>query len=277
MSKRFMMENGEWKMENEWRSVEERAIGSVTASFVEGSKSILADDLVGVYLHGSAAMGCFNAKKSDVDLIVVVERDVSDEVKRAFMDMAVALNARAPEKGIEFSVVTRDVCRPFVYPTPFILHFSVAHLKWYSADPADYVKRMNGTDIDLAAHFTVIRARGMCLYGEAIDDVFGEVDPEYYIDSIWNDVKDAGAEIATNPTYVILNLCRVLAYLENRLVLSKKEGGAWGLESLPERYRGVIQTAICDYTSDAQSEWDDACAREFAAVMTGRIKTLLQR
>ena len=253
------------------------AIADITHPFVEGSKAILGDNLVGVYLHGSAAMGCFNAKKSDVDLIVVVERDVSDEVKRAFMDMAVALNARAPEKGIEFSVVTRDVCRPFVYPTPFILHFSVAHLKWYSADPADYVKRMNGTDIDLAAHFTVIRARGMCLYGEAIDDVFGEVDPEYYIDSIWNDVKDAGAEIATNPTYVILNLCRVLAYLENRLVLSKKEGGAWGLETLPERYRGVIQTALGDYTSDAQTAWDDACAREFAAVMIGRIKTLLQR
>ena len=264
-------------MENEWECGEGRVIGGVTASFVEGSRAILGDNLVGIYLHGSAAMGCFNAKKSDVDLIAVVNHDMSEDVRRAYMDMAVALNARAPEKGIEFSVVARDVCKPFVYPTPFLLHFSVAHLQWYETDPGDYVKRMNGTDIDLAAHFTVIRARGMCLYGEAIDDVFGEVDPEYYIDSIWNDVKDAGAEIATNPTYIILNLCRVLAYLENRLVLSKKEGGAWGLETLPERYRGVVQTALGDYTSDAQTEWDDACAREFAAVMTGRIKTLLQR
>ena len=252
------------------------AIADITHPFVEGSKAILGDDLVGVYLHGSAAMGCFNAKKSDVDLIVVVERDISDEVKRAFMDMAVALNARAPEKGIEFSVVTRDVCRPFVYPTPFILHFSVAYLKWYNADPADYVKRMNGTDIDLAAHFTVIRARGMCLYGEAIDDVFGEVDSGYYVDSIWNDVKDAEAEIATNPTYVILNLCRVLAYLEDGSILSKREGGAWGLKNLPERVRGVVQTALDDYTSDAQVIMNDACAREFAAYMIGRIKALKQ-
>ena len=264
-------------MENEWRSVAERVIGSVVTPFVEGSRAILGNDLVGVYLHGSAAMGCFNAKKSDVDLIVVVERDIPDAVKREIMDMAVALNARAPQKGIEFSVVRRDVCRPFVYPTPFVLHFSVAHLNWYKVDPEDYVRKMNGTDVDLAAHFTVIRNRGICLYGEAIEDVFGEVDSKYYIDSIWNDVKDAETEIVTNPTYVALNLCRVLAFMENGLVLSKKEGGTWGLKNLPEQYHGMVQQALDDYTSDAPVIWNEACARDFAVNMIERIGTLIKR
>ena len=34
---------------------------------------------------------------------------------------------------------------------------------------------MIGADKDLAAHFTVIRARGRCLCGLPIDEVFGEV------------------------------------------------------------------------------------------------------
>jgi len=39
-------------------------------SFVERNKEILEDSLVGIYLHGSAAMGCFNPAKSDIDLLV---------------------------------------------------------------------------------------------------------------------------------------------------------------------------------------------------------------
>lgn len=33
--------------------------------FVNQSQSILQDNLVGIYLHGSAVMGCFNPAKSD--------------------------------------------------------------------------------------------------------------------------------------------------------------------------------------------------------------------
>ena len=41
-------------------------------AFVKGSREILGDELCGVYLHGSAVMGCFSPAKSDIDLIVVV-------------------------------------------------------------------------------------------------------------------------------------------------------------------------------------------------------------
>ena len=51
----------------------------ITESFVRRSREILGENLVGIYLHGSAAMGCFNDKKSDIDLLVVVKGEVSDE------------------------------------------------------------------------------------------------------------------------------------------------------------------------------------------------------
>lgn len=244
----------------------------VTGAFVGRSRAILGDNLTGIYLHGSAVMGCFNAIKSDIDLIAVVDGPLPGAVKRAYMDMVVALNADAPQKGIEMSVVRREVCKPFVYPTPFELHFSVAHLEWYRADPEDYVRRMNGVDPDLAAHFTVLRARGARLCGADIEDVFGPVDRGYYVDSILRDVEGAEADIAANPTYVALNLCRVAAYLEEGLVLSKREGGEWGLEHVPPRYRGVIEKALDDYASTRLGPWEDPLAREYAAYMLNRVR-----
>ena len=205
----------------------------ITESFVRRSREILGENLVGIYLHGSAAMGCFNDKKSDIDLLVVVKGEVSDEDKLRYMDMVVELNALAPEKGIEFSMVRREVCRPFVYPTPFELHFSNAHLAWYERNPREYVLKMNGTDKDLAAHSMIVYHRGICLWGDEIRNVFEEVDEKAYMDSIWNDIEHAEEEILETPVSTTLNLCRVLAYKKEKLILSKQEGGEWGLRNVP--------------------------------------------
>lgn len=240
---------------------------TITETFVKGSKEILGDNLVGVYLHGSAVMGCFNEKKSDIDLLVVVNEEIPDKTKMRYMDMVVRLNADAPEKGIEMSIVRKDVCKPFVYPTPFELHFSAAHLEWYKSDPADYVAKMKGTDKDLAAHFMIIYHRGKCLYGNEIKDVFEKISREDYFDSILSDIEDAEEDIITNPVYIVLNLCRVLAYKREDLILSKKEGGEWGLKNLPEKHHALILQALGEYTADEVKEWNETDAGEYALYM----------
>lgn len=250
-------------------------LDSITKSFVEQSQNILGDNLVGIYLHGSAAMGCFNAQKSDIDLLVVVNTDIPDEIKRRYMDMVVELNTHAPEKGIELSIVRKDVCRPFIYPTPFELHFSNTHLEWYQTDPSDYIEKMKGTDKDLAAHFTIIYHRGKCLCGKEIKDVFEKVRREYYFDSIWFDVEDAEKDIMSNPVYFILNLCRVLAYGEDGLILSKQEGGKWGLDNVSEIYHPLILQALNEYSSDEPIKPDRDCACKYAAYMIKRIRGLM--
>ncbi|MBQ2031591.1 MAG: nucleotidyltransferase domain-containing protein, partial [Lachnospiraceae bacterium] len=172
------------------------AASRIAGRFTTESKQILGDNLVGVYLHGSAVMGCFNPEKSDVDLLVVVNEEPTDAVKRTFLDMVVSLDESGSAKGIEMSIVERSVCKPFVYPTPFVLHFSKMHLDWYRSNPEDYIAKMKGTDRDLAAHITVIRARGVCLCGAPIDEVFGEVPKQDYMDSLWYDIADAEEDIA---------------------------------------------------------------------------------
>ena len=245
---------------------------SLIREFAEQSQRILQDNLVGVYLHGSAVMGCFNPRKSDLDLIVVAAHPLEAAVKKAYMDMVVACNASAPAKGIEMSVVLREVCSPFVYPTPFELHFSSAHLKWYKDDPDDYIRKMNGTDKDLAAHFTVINKRGVCLYGAPVREVFAAVPESDYLDSLWYDIEGAAEEITENPMYLTLNLARVLAFREEGLVLSKKEGGEWAIAHLPPEYRPLISEALREYTESADVVYDPDLARRCAAYALARIR-----
>lgn len=243
----------------------------ITEKLVKYSKEILKDNLIGVYLHGSAAMGCFNEKTSDIDMLIVIDKDMSDAEKRQYMDMVVGLNTLAPEKGIELSIVKKSVCKPFVYPTPFELHFSIAHLEWYKNNPQDYILKMNGIDKDLAAHIMIIYHRGLCLYGEDIRSVFEDVGRDAYFDSIWNDVKQAEEDIMDAPVYVTLNLCRVLAYKQEDLILSKQEGGEWGLKNLPEKYSRLIQKALDEYGSVSVMELEEKEAQEYAKYMIENI------
>lgn len=246
---------------------------SLIDDIVIQSKNILGNNLTGIYLHGSAVMGCFNSKKSDIDLLVVVKYAVAKEIKRQYMDMVVSLNQKAPKKGIELSIVREAVCSPFVYPTPFELHFSVAHLNWYQSDPEEYVEKMNGTDKDLAAHFTVIYHRGKTLYGKEIKSVFSEVSSEDYMDSIWNDIVNAKDEIVENAMYIILNLCRVLAYKKEGLILSKQEGGEWAIQDISvSEYKKLISEALKEYQTGEPMTLNHSVAIEFAEYMLQRIK-----
>ena len=244
--------------------------------FIALSRDCFGQNLVGVYLHGSAAMGCYHPQKSDLDLIVVVQDPPTDDIKRKFMDGVVAVHEKTPGKGIEMSVVTRDVCDPFVYPTPFQLHFSGGHLDWYRRDPDDYIQNMRGTDKDLAAHCTVLRARGQCLYGPPIEEVFGEVSAADYIDSLWYDVGGAATEILEDPMYLTLNLARVLTYLEDGSVLSKEEGGHWALHHLPKNYHPLLEAALEEYTEGKNVSYDPDLALAYANDMLIRIRSAIQ-
>ena len=240
--------------------------------YVDESKNILQDNLVGIYLHGSAAMGCFNPEKSDLDFIIVIKEPISDAIKKAYLEMVVKYNGLGPKKGIEMSIVLQNVCKPFIYPTPYVLHFSAGHLDWYKEDPDEYIRKMNGTDKDLAAHFTIILKRGKCLYGLPIEEVFGEVPSSDYMDSIWYDVKSAKREIKTYTMYLTLNLARVLAYKEEGLVLSKKEGAEWAIKNLPIEYHPLIMDALNEYSGSESVIYDKALAKKYAKYVIKQIK-----
>jgi predicted nucleotidyltransferase len=68
-------------------------------------------DLVGVYLHGSAAMGAFVPTRSDVDVLVVAQGPLSAPTKAAVADALSESSLPCPDVGLEMSVVTLESAR----------------------------------------------------------------------------------------------------------------------------------------------------------------------
>jgi streptomycin 3"-adenylyltransferase len=73
--------------------------------------------------------------------------------------------------------------------------------------------------------------------------------------------------------YWILGSCRVLAFIREEKVLSKLEGGQWGIANLPQEYHCLIRQAIATYQRKTKQshDWKHEELEAFADYMTDTI------
>lgn len=212
----------------------------------------LTDRLTGIYLHGSLAMGCFNPTSSDIDVLVVVNHPLTTVEREALAQRLLGLIADAP-RPVELSVITRDSLQHFRHPSPYELHISEGNRADYLNGTMDLARDV--ADPDLAAHFVITKARGICLYGAAISEVFPEVPESAYLESIVGDFDWSYTPVMQGPDsgeccvpkYAVLNACRILAFMRERRVTSKREGGEWGLLHLPTAHVPLVRAALDEY------------------------------
>ena len=229
-----------------------KAVDIQLESTVCGATRILKDDLVGVYLHGSLAMGAFNVHRSDIDLLIVTTRPLNGEDRREFADLFQRISNRpAP---IEVSILQKAVLHPWQYPTPYDFHFSESWRERLAGELKTgniaLVPTPLPTDSDLAAHLTVTRERGVCLEGQPVAEALPSIPPADYRASILEDLQWALERIDTDSVYLVLNICRSMAALQTGAVLSKVEGAEWGMQNLPRDHHILIREALDAITSD---------------------------
>lgn len=236
-------------------------------------KQTLREDLVGFYLHGSLAMGCFVPSSSDVDFLAVVKTPITVAQKRAIIDFLLERSEGMPVADIEMSIVLEEHLKHFVYPTPFELHYSIEWYERYRSGQVDFSEQ--GYDEDLAAHFVIARHHGLCLFGEPIREVFPEIPRELYVKSLAGDARWICENPGHNPSYTILNLCRILAFLKQDRIMSKREGAEWGLEHLPRRFSPLIESALSRYSdASGRQPTDTNALHEFAEFVGREIESL---
>lgn len=219
----------------------------------------LKTPIVGVYLHGSLAMGGFNPARSDIDLLVVTDVPVGIAEKQKLV--AFFLEQSGNPFPVEVSFLNVSQLVEWKFPTPYDFHFSEYWRERYELDVAQGATAcLDGEekyDIDLAAHITILNHRGICLEGQPIHEIFPPVPKADYLSSILDDYADCLEGIHEKPVYSMLNLLRVYWYLKEGEICSKKEAGVWGAENLPAEFGATLEKGLAVYTgeeTDAQFE-----------------------
>jgi streptomycin 3"-adenylyltransferase len=221
--------------------------------FMELLKINLDNNLIGIYLHGSLAMGSYFPPKSDIDIIAVVNNKIEHLLaKELNISIAKYSNTRENIGDIEFSIITKNVAKNIPKKIPYEIHYSESQYKKILNDKIIYGKEQY--DNDLFSHLMYIKKRGICLFGQPINEVFGDVDWKMFIMSVFEDLDWILSEenIIKSPIYGVLNICRVLKLITSnrRSIQSKYEGGKWGIKNLPKEYKTLIQKSLEIYCSN---------------------------
>jgi predicted nucleotidyltransferase len=228
---------------------------------------ILFDDLVGVYLTGSLAMGCFNPESSDVDTILVVRKSLSEEKRRKTIELLNGVCSK--KKRLELSIVGMDVLRKPTYPIMVYLHYE------YWGNTLE-----NTMDSEILSNLYTARKRGFRVWGAPIRAVFSKIPSEFHLRSVIEDIEHTREHLHENrelagynvPVYWVLGACRLLAFIREERVLSKAEGGRWGLTNLPKKYHSIIQQALASYERKRSNRvWNEDELNAFADYMINTV------
>ena len=239
---------------------------------------VSSNNLVGVYLHGSLAMGCFNPHCSDIDILVRLHETMTVEAKRQLGETLLELSGNPCP--IEISFLASRHIFPWRHPAPYDFHYSEAWRdNFICALSSGEWQQWNDeiwVDADLAAHLMMCAERGICLKGFDIPDAFPAVPASDFRDSILGDVLSQEFGLGSDfrrPVYVVLNACRALAYLQQHLLLSKAEGALWALKNLPHEDHAVIYQVLSVYEGESnESEVSLPSVRLLARRLDKRIR-----
>jgi hypothetical protein len=205
----------------------------------------LPNNFVGAYLTGSLALGCFDPKTSDVDVLVVTETPVSDQE----FDRLKALHERIPPES--------DGTRP-EYEVYYIDRATIRrcqpgqrHMK---AEPGYGLFRAEHRRGWVIERWTV-REHGITLAGPEPKDLIELVTVDElrvaalaelqtrlanWETGVWP-LSDLG--LRGSQGFEIETACRVLLTAERGVIASKPDALTWARGVLPERWHALLDFA----------------------------------
>jgi predicted nucleotidyltransferase len=78
--------------------------------------------LIGIYIHGSIAMGGFNPNTSDIDVLVATSKSMKVEMKRV-LEKFLLMYSKSPFP-VEISFLNCEQLKEWQHPCPFDFHYS---------------------------------------------------------------------------------------------------------------------------------------------------------
>lgn len=180
------------------------------------------DDLVGVYLFGSAAYGGYNLGTSDLDVQAVVERPLTPWQRQRLIAQLWHRVLPCPARRLELVVYTRAAVASPTRPLYFQLNLNTGrdidlHV---SHDPAEEPPHWFLIDVSIG------RQCGQTLCGPPPQDVFAAMPQHWVREAVLDCLRWHLREQPQSPS-TLLNSYRAWRYLETGEWGSKLEGATW--------------------------------------------------
>jgi len=213
-------------------------------ALLAGVRDAVGDNLLGFYLRGSLALGDFNPETSDVDILVVTERSVSEPEFAALAALHARIPARANQYGRQYEVsyVDRASLKRF---EPGKRRHPTVGSDW----PFTWAEHRDNFVLER----WMVRERDVAVVGPNPRTLIDPITADDLRAAVANEFRSrmehwAGGDEPPDwmdtryyQAFEIETICRALYTLEFGDLPTKPRAVNWALETLPEPWRTLVE------------------------------------
>jgi hypothetical protein len=233
-----------------WENVSKVIKGEVNTLQID-FEHILGQNLLGIYLDGSLALGGFQPARSDINVLAVVDEKIDSSLKRKLVELLLRIS-NMPRPLDVYILATKDLF-PLQLPLSFELHYSEPLREMLLQELRNGTLQNDMVYIDsrLTISLAVLQRAGIVLSGRPIEETLPVIPEAAFREALIQSIEEARARLPQDPISFIFNACRTVAYLQDGVLLAKDAGAEWGLQHLPERFHALIQQPLTLYRGEA--------------------------
>jgi streptomycin 3"-adenylyltransferase len=216
----------------------------------------LGANALGIYLHGSAVDGGLKPA-SDVDVMVVSERSLSDGERRLLVEGLLPISgSRVGARSIELTVVVRSQVNPWRFPPTCDFLYG----DWLRDEIAANGPPQPEPRGDLAVMISMTLAGDRPLMGPPPAELLDPVPAQDVARGCVEGIPGLLNDLPGDTRNVLLTFARIWTTLATGEIRSKDAAADWALAQLPPEHRPVLQHARQLYLTRRYSEeepWGD--------------------
>lgn len=211
---------------------------------LDGVQRVLGEEAVGVYVHGSLALGAFQPESSDIDFLVATRSELNAAQLTALVQMHAELRSLGYPQAehMEGSYIPQA-----------LLNRYDPHQCWHPALRCDGSFGVDGHGSDWIIQRAIIRERGIPLHGPEPDTLIAPVAADELrqaarsiLQEWWAPLLKDASRLGTSEyrAYAVLTMCRCLYTIETGRVASKPAAAKWAIGLYGSAWEALIREAL---------------------------------
>jgi hypothetical protein len=223
-------------------------INALLSLLLREVQGALGDDFVGMYLYGSLSLGDFDPASSDIDFLVVTEREIPAQ---CVADLG-AMHTRVAASGL----IWADTLEGSYIPRAALRRYDLANNR-HPTIGVDWAFGIGAHGRNWVIERHIVREHGVVVSGPppaalidpvSADDLRAAVRDA--LDGFWRVQLTVPEErlprlhMRAYQAFAILTMCRALSTLDRGEVVSKPVAARWAREALPPPWPDLIAKAL---------------------------------
>lgn len=206
-------------------------------------------NIVGVYLFGSLVLGDFDENFSDIDLMIVLKKDINKDEFEKIKNLQKYISEKYPRfgtDGIEMIFVSTETIKNYLVKEAFLTAVAPGNpLETIVCKP------------EFLIYFYIVKNYGETILGTPKEEVFSEISITDFV-NMSNKValenipywKEACKKTLHEQFYAVITLCRALYVKENKTYPSKLEAKNWAKNKYPN-FKDIVE-----YAWNQRGKWE---------------------